>query len=192
MVIAGGAAGRSPAGFAQVAAALKARRAELAARQKALAAPQQASLSADNRPLQVVADLQSAPAQTPAQSRPPAKSVQGTPILEQATDKLAELPESQAGGQLEAADADAIPAHNVSVSAALASQPEPAVDAEQQHDSGVVWETVGVKTRSAARQEEHSAMPIAPNSSPGTQASHRPGSVTERSHKVHTSLYGPC
>ncbi len=184
----GGAASRSPAGFAQVAAALKARRAELAARQKALSPLQQAPLHAGNKSAQAAAGSQPAPAQTPSQSQTPVDPVETTPILEQVTNELAQLSGSQAAGQLEASAADAVASstHDVSISA-LASLPQPAAHVVQQHENGIVSQAAGVRTRSAARQEEHSAIPTASKSSPGMQPSHQPGSVTERSHEV-TSL----
>ena len=189
MVTAGGIGSRSPAGFAQVAAALKARRAELAARQKASAAKQQAPQMADGGFVQI-----EEPAQTSPQA-PPAKSVQAIPALEQASNELAKVPGSQAAGQLGASGADVTihPAHEVSISAALASHPGPAVRAAQQHDNGTVAQSTGVKTRSAARQEEHSTILSIPKGSPDNQPSHQPGSVIECSQQVTLhSLYGPC
>ena len=161
---AGRAAGRSPAGFAQVAAALKARRAELAARQKA----------------------------PPAGHQSPAAATIGVPqfaaALKQPRADLAEQRASPTAEQQEPLIAEALTgdSHGVIPTAAPASHGQPADRAVQQQDSGagLPRQLYGVKTRSAAREEEHTAVSAAPESSPGSQAPQASGSVTEPSPQV--------
>ena len=167
---AGRAAGRSPAGFAQVAAALKARRAELAARQ--------------NVP--------------PAGHQPPAAATtaQVTAAPEQARSELAEQRASPAAAQQEplAAEAFTEGSHEVVPFAGPASQGQPADGAAQQQDSGagLPRQLYGVKTRSAAREEEHTAGSTAPETSPGTHPPQVPGSVVEPSPQVNPCLHPSC
>ena len=169
---AGRAAGRSPAGFAQVAAALKARRAELAARQNAPPAGHQSPAAATIGAAQVAA----AP--------------------EQARSELAEQRASPAAAQQEplAAEAFTEGSHEVVPSAGPASQGQPADGAVQQQDggAGLPRQLYGVKTRSAAREEEHTAAFTAPETSPGTQPPQVPGSVVEPSPQVDPCLHSSC
>lgn len=189
MGTAGRAAGRSPAGFAQVAAALKARRAELAARQKALAAEQQAPPTAGTGSAKGTPASKHAHA-APASSQPqlPDEPVQPASAMKQAPAGAFEPYGSQAAEQLDADVADAVPniSNELGSSAGRVSQPQSTPGAGQLQDSGagVTKQSHGVKTRSAARQQEHVTIPSALESSQGTQPSPQPGSVVKAPQQV--------
>ena len=189
MPAAGRAAGRYPAGFAQVAAALKARRAELAARQKPLAAeqpvPPMAGIESAKSPS---ASAHAPAASTSSQPQPPDDHVQAAAAVKQATAVVAETHGSRAAGQLDADVAEAVPSNSYTLgsSADLGPHPQSAGGAMQLQDSsaGVPKQSHGVKTRSAARQQEHATIPTAPESTRGSRPSHQPGSATELAQQV--------